>query len=43
MLNIAMPGEPVVCEISLTTEHDLAVVSQIKAQLIEGMKLEKSE
>lgn len=37
-----MAGEPVMCEISLTTEDDLAVVSQIRAQLIEGMKLWKN-
>lgn len=38
MLNIAMVGKPVICKISLTTEDNLAIISQIKAQLIAGIK-----
>lgn len=38
VFNIAMVGEPVICKISLTTEDDLATVSQMKAQWIAGIK-----
>lgn len=33
-----MVGEPVICKVSLRTEDNLAVVSQIKLQLISGIK-----